>query len=152
MLQVMWVIPAAPIFFYVTYPKYHSITDNLWKRFFEGLEGGGMGNKAKGRGQWGVSCWLIMAYAVHVLCLDTYNIYVSIGSWHFSKFNAKIWNMAAWYLANSPPKGACMLTRVFVHRLVVDNFKSFICLLAQSRVTRVGILRLVRKTVYGTIE
>ena len=115
----------APHFFVLCYPKYNSKIDNLWKTFLEGLEGGGMGNIVIGRWQWGGSCCLIMAYAVHELCLDTYNIYVSIGSWYFSNFRENFGNMAAWYLVNSPPKDACMLTRVFVHRLVVNNFKRF---------------------------
>ena len=48
--------------------------------FLEGLEGGGMENIVIGRGEWGVSSLLIMGYVVHELCLDTYIIYVSIGS------------------------------------------------------------------------
>ena len=88
---------------------------------------GGRGNGEYSNRERGMGSELLTYHGICFSCamLGTQNIYVSIGFWYFSNFKEKNGNMAAWYLANAPPKGACMLTRVVVLRLVVNNFKRF---------------------------
>ena len=115
-----------PRFFVLRYHTYESTIDNIWKTCLAGLVGVGMG-VYRHREKWVGSEILTftMAYAENVKCLDTYYIYVSIGSCYYKTLNGKMGTMEAWYVMTSPPESACLLTRLFVHRLTVENFTKF---------------------------
>ena len=82
---------------------------------FEGGVIGEFGHRERGMGS---ELLTYHSICFDVLFLDTYYIYASIESWYSYNFQGKMGNMVAWYLATSPPESACLLTRVFVYRLM----------------------------------
>ena len=66
-------------------------------------------------------------------CLDPYNIYVSIGTCYYKNLNEKMGTMEAWYVMTSPLESSSVLTRLFVHRLTVENFTKFYLLACSTQ-------------------